>query len=182
MIANRGLFFSFLQFGSRGLSKGKPAIPLELVGIHDNRIHPGFRRNVRVTPNGVMARGKKTAHVIDDMSDQLQFMERHLERSGFSVELHSEFDALKYAMSRRDANAVFVDVRPGPVDAIDVLRFLADRQSRASIFLMSGDLVALDVNRRYVEEVGIVIADCLVTPSALADQHQCRPGQHHHTA
>ena len=120
----------------------------------------GYTAQASDSPHGA----DRIVHVVDDMGDQLVFMKRHLERSGYKTELHSSFDQLQNAMAARDANAIFLDVRLGPVDAIDVLKFLAGKSSKANIFLMSGDAAALDIARRYAEEVGISVADCLVKP------------------
>ena len=102
--------------------------------------------------------------IIDDMADQLQFMKRQLDRSGFVTGLHSSLDDFCDAVAAQGADLVFVDIHLDRADATDVLQFLHRAGSRAAIYLMSGDTEAMEIARRYGEEIGLAIAGQLVKP------------------
>lgn len=107
---------------------------------------------------------RKTIHVVDDMADQLHFLRFAFEQAGYQTAFHLSFEDFASDISHEEARAVLIDVYLGDNDVTDVLDFLNRSKSKADIYLTSGDRKALEISRRYAEEIGLKVEATIPKP------------------
>jgi EAL domain-containing protein (putative c-di-GMP-specific phosphodiesterase class I)/FixJ family two-component response regulator len=107
---------------------------------------------------------RSVVHIVDDMADQLHFLRFALEQAGYQTVFHLSLEDFAGNVSHEDAKAVLIDVRLGEDDATDVLDFLCRSRWKADIYLTSGDSKALEISRRYAEEIGLKVEAVIPKP------------------
>lgn len=103
-------------------------------------------------------------YVIDDMADRLRFVSIALEQAGYRALIKGSFPDFAREFQAESCEAIIIDVHLGDNDAIDVLDFLRRNNCKASLYLTSGDPNGLVNARRYAEEVGLTVVDCIPKP------------------
>lgn len=108
--------------------------------------------------------------VIDDHPEIAQLIRRVAEGSGFEVCVTTDAEAFKAEYDRIEPALLLLDLQMPGMDGIELLRFLADRSSRARIAIISGvDRRVLDAAHRLGKARGLSIIGTLQKPMRLAD-------------
>lgn len=110
---------------------------------------------------------RKTIHIVDDMADQLHFLRFAFEQAGYRTAFHRSLEDFASDISHDDnVKAVLIDMHlgDGENDATDVLDFLSRSKCKADIYLISEDPKALEISRRYAEEIGLKVEATVPKP------------------
>jgi EAL domain-containing protein (putative c-di-GMP-specific phosphodiesterase class I) len=107
-----------------------------------------------------------TVYLIDDLAQGLKYLSDPIANAGYRPVWCSSLAEFARQFDKDRARTVFIDLQVGTHDAIDVLDVVRESGSRAAIYLVGGDAHRINCSRRYAEEVGLVIRDCLQKPMA----------------
>lgn len=119
----------------------------------------------KVAENGPQRQSaRNTVHVVDDKAEQMHFLRFAFEQAGYRTVFHLSLEAFANSISNENTKAVLVDVHLGENDATDVLDFLKRSKCKAEIYLTSGDPLALEISRRYAEEIGLKVEATVPKP------------------
>ena len=108
---------------------------------------------------------------VDDDHDILDFIRRAAEAKGHQVELANTGARFMTAYSRMNPDVVIVDVVMPDVDGIELIRWLADIQSKARVIVISGNVPSryADMAAMLAEAVGLGTVTVLAKPFGPAD-------------
>ncbi|MET4805286.1 EAL domain-containing response regulator [Limibacillus sp. MBR-115] len=103
--------------------------------------------------------------VIDDDADIRESFARIARTVGYESWAAADFTAFKELLEAVKPTHIMVDLQMPDVDGVQVLRFLAERHSKARIVIASGfDPRVVDVARRLARERGLEMAGTLSKP------------------
>lgn len=107
--------------------------------------------------------------VVDDEEDFCNYVEFIAQNAGFDV--HSTTDAKQFPFHySNDLSVVVLDLSMPGIDGIELIRFLAENRSQASIILMSGfDAHILHSAREIATKKGLHVLGVLSKPFAMED-------------
>ena len=88
---------------------------------------------------------EKNLLVVDEEPGFGELVREIAEEAGYRVSVTQSASAFKRAYETVDPNVVLVDIVMPEIDGIEVIRWLADRRSKAKLIVVSG------YNPRYVE-------------------------------
>lgn len=109
--------------------------------------------------------GPQRMLVIDDEPMVARFIAHAAQAHGFETAMTISADAFRRAHDAQDPDVVVVDLAMPGGDGIELLRFLAERRSRAGIVLLSGfDNRVLDSAVRLGRSIGLNMAEPLAKP------------------
>jgi DNA-binding response OmpR family regulator len=108
---------------------------------------------------------------VDDDQDILDFIRRAAEAKGHQVELANSGASFMTAYSRMNPDVVIVDVVMPDVDGIELIRWLADIQSKARIIVISADVTSryAKMAALLAEAVGFGTVTVLARPFRASD-------------
>lgn len=108
--------------------------------------------------------------VIDDNPKIGDFVRNVAEPLGYAVETFTDARGFKAAIGRTEPDVVILDLAMPDIDGIELLKFLAERRTRARIFIMSGfDPEHQRMARTIGEDSGLVMAGIIPKPVRAAE-------------
>jgi len=106
----------------------------------------------------------KLAMVVDDDPIICEYVKMHLEQNGYSVRTLTDPTDFPVVYSA-DVDLVFLDLNMPNIDGVELIRFLADKGSRAFIALLSGyDKAVLRAVRDLAVDKGLNVLGTLQKP------------------
>ena len=110
--------------------------------------------------------------VVDDDPDLGELLSLVAQRSGYEVMVTTDYATFTDQYTD-DIDVVVVDLVMPDLDGVDVIRFLADRQSKAGVIVASGvDKRVLRTAERLALDRGLRVLGSLSKPFPLADLRQ----------
>lgn len=108
--------------------------------------------------------------VVDDDTDFAAFVRKVAESASFAVETCASAEAFKVALAKEAAAVIILDISMPGTDGIELLRFIAERKSRARILILSGfddriRRMALDLG----QALGLAMAGVVAKPVRAAE-------------
>lgn len=108
--------------------------------------------------------------VIDDEPMVARFITHAVEAHGLEAWMTISAEAFRRDHERRDPDIVVLDLAMPGGDGIELLRFLAERRSRAAVVVLSGfDTRVLDAAVRLGQSIGLNMAPALAKPVTVDD-------------
>jgi len=105
--------------------------------------------------------------IVDDEPDVADLIAEVAEGTGFAVATANDGNAFHEAYERAEPKVIFLDLKLPGYDGIELLRFLGERRSAATIFIASGSdprtlAAAHSVGKQYDLEMGRTLAKPLM--------------------
>ena len=108
--------------------------------------------------------------ILDDEAEIGSFLAKVVEACGFTPFAMTEISAFQNNLGQYTPAYIFLDLQMPGVDGIEVLRWLAEQQSQASIVIMSGfDQKVIETARRLGLERGLRISGTMQKPFRVED-------------
>ena len=105
--------------------------------------------------------------IVDDEPDVADLIAEVAEGTGFAVATANDGNAFREAYERAEPKVIFLDLKLPGYDGVELLRFLGERRSAATIFIASGSdprtlAAARAVGKQYDLEMGRTLAKPLL--------------------
>jgi DNA-binding response OmpR family regulator len=103
--------------------------------------------------------------VVDDNPAMGDFVRKAAESLDFAVETFVEAKGFKAAVAEGDPDVIILDLTMPKVDGIELIGYLAEKKSRARIFIMSGfDPAVQRMAKTLGEGWGLTMVDIIPKP------------------